>query len=89
MSFWKDVFSPNNNQSWGRVAATVALLFGMAWITRLVLLITGPEQYEKLGNLSIFIGAAVGLVSALYGISKGLDTWKAIKEGEVNEPTKP
>lgn len=81
MGFWKDVHSPKNTQSWGRVSASLALVFGLAWITRLVLLITGPEQYEKLGSLSVFIGAVVGMVSALYGISKGLDTLKSIKGG--------
>lgn len=86
MSFWKDVFSPSNAQSWGRVAATIALLFGLSWITRLVLLVTGPAEFEKLGNVSIFIGAVTGLVSALYGISKGLDALKSIKGGD-NVPT--
>lgn len=88
MSFWKDVFSASNNQSWGRVAAAIALIFGIAWITRLVMLINGPEQYEKLGNVAIFIGAVTGLVSALYGISKGLDVIKEVK-GSGNDQNPP
>ena len=90
MGFWKAVFSPKNEQSWGRVAAALTLVVGLAWITRLVLLISGPEQYEKLGSVGIFLGVVVGSVATLYGISKGLDTIKAVKgAGDASESSEP
>ena len=81
MGFWKSVYSPKSEQSWGRVAASVALLAGLAWTTRLILLISMPEQFDRLGSVALFIGAVTGLVSTLYGLSKGLDTLKDIKGG--------
>lgn len=79
MSFWKDAFSGSNVASWGRVAAAFLLVLGSAWVTRLILLIKGPEQYDKLGAVGIFLGVLITSVSALYGISKGLDVYKDIK----------
>ncbi len=79
MEFWKSVFSKFGDQSWGRIAASALLLTGLAWITRLILQMTNPDQYDKLTAVAIFLGALITSVSALYGISKGLDTVQKIK----------
>jgi hypothetical protein len=79
MEFWKSTFSKEGCQSWGRVAASYLLVLGSAWITRLIMLVVGPEQFDKLGAIGVFLGVLIGSVSTLYGISKGLDTYQKVK----------
>ena len=76
MDFWKKVFGSTGEESWGRVAAGLVVVFGITWITRFVMLISSPADFDKLGHIGVFMGAVTAFASALYGISKGLDVLK-------------
>lgn len=87
--FWQKVFASGGEQSWGRVAASVALAFSCFWITMLVLKFTGPDQYEKLYPLGAFIVACGTFIGSLYWISKRYETLQKQQEGiRTEEPQK-
>ena len=87
MGFWTKVFAAGGEQSWGRVAASVALAFGCVWITRLVWLFTVPDQYERLYPLAAFVIAVGSFIGSLYWISKRYETMQSIQSNKsTSEP---
>lgn len=86
--FWKKVFASGGEQSWGRVAASVALAFSCFWITWLVLKFTAPADYEKLYALGAFVLSLGTFVGSLYWISKRYETMQADKKENAPEPPK-
>jgi len=79
MSFWRDVFAPRGGQSWGRVAASLALVNGLAWVGYLVSRIHEAADFVHLTNLGLFVAAVLSLVGGIYGLSKGIDAIRDIK----------
>jgi len=86
MGFWTKVFASGGEQSWGRVAASLALAFSCFWVTLLVLKFTSPDQYEKLYPLGAFILSLGTFVGSLYWISKRYETIQKQAEKKEEDP---
>lgn len=84
-AFLREMYSDSPKTSWSRIHATLALVWGMALVTLLLMRDANMKEIPSLAGV-------ITLVGAIYGLGKGMDVAKGIwskPEGDNADKTPP